>query len=134
MALNGRETYRNMEEAESMIHKLKSVGQQLRFWYENTINEPDKFLTVQTFDDVMLLCDGVPAFTSYIFDVIPPEASSMGFTPKRISQDPLEATFSDLRQRGGGTDNITVLSIAYNLRTINCNHLNTFLQILGIEL
>jgi hypothetical protein len=37
----------------------------------------------------------------------------IGFTPTVISQDTLESTFGDLRQRGGGTQIITVLSIAY---------------------
>lgn len=102
-------------------------------WHDATIDSPDRFLTTETFEDAMLLCNGIPAFMQYVWDVLSAEVPNAGFRPTVISQDGLEQTFGALRQRGGGTQNITVYSLAFNLRSINCNILNDFMQSLNIE-
>lgn len=116
-----------------MIDKLEWVSEELMSWRNSTVRAPERFLTTETYEDVMLLAQGMPAFVSYVLTVLSEEVPGIGFSPKVISQDSLEQTFGALRQRGGGTQNITVLSIAYNLRSINCNILNGFMQMLDID-
>jgi hypothetical protein len=132
-AMNSRRLYFNHIEAETVFERLASVSKQLNLWHENTIDAPEKFLTMETYEDIMLICRGIPPFMSYVWEIIGQDVPDIGFSPKMISQDSLESTFGDLRQRGGGTQNITVLSVAYNLRTINCNILNAFLQAFSID-
>lgn len=132
LSMNDRRVHFNPDDAKSSIENLAWAAEELRMWRDNTEGAPEKFLTDETYQDMMILCRGIPLFMSYIWEVLAGVVPGAGFRPKVISQDPLEKTFGNLRQRSGGTQNITVLGIAYNLRSINANVLNRFKIMLNI--
>lgn len=128
LAMNARQSYTSEVDASPVLSKLSWVGDQLHGWYQRTTKEErrsSKFLTSETYEDALLICEGVPAFAKYVFTILSPIVPGGKFKPKVLSQDPLEKTFGVLRQNGGGTQHITVKTIAYNLRTVNCNVLNS---------
>lgn len=125
--MNDRRTYHDASEAQNVLQGLMWVGEQLKLWRQRTQNRNDIFLTSQTYFDLMLVCEGVPFFAYYVWTSIENgKMPDVGFRPKTLSQDPLEQTFGDLRQRGGGDNDITLMSAAYNLRSINLNKLTAF--------
>jgi len=127
LAMNDRRVYRNEEEAKRPISGLEWVTEEMQKWRKATIGRRDKFITKQTFDDVMLITEGVPAFMRYVWDFLSKHVPNAGVMLRLLSQDPLEKTFGALRQRGGGTQHVTVYSIAYNIRGINFGLLSDFM-------
>jgi hypothetical protein len=127
LCMNNSHAYLNENQADRIIKGLKWVKERLAQWKENTLEDPDKFLTPQTYEDVMLIVDGSLDFMHYIWNVISQSVPNSPYIPRIISQDLLENTFGILRYDGGGTDHITVMSIAYNIRMLNCNVLSEFM-------
>lgn len=139
LRMNSRRRYTSEKDAEECIMGLKWVSERLDQWRDATISDPRRFMTQQTHYDAKLVCDGIPKFINYLFenvandDVFEGNRDAVVFMPKVISQDPLECTFGALRQRCGGTQKISVLGLAYNMRSINCNIVYDFMQRLNIE-
>lgn len=131
--MNNGWRYKNVKEANRILTGLEYVKESLDFWRARTTDQPDKFLTEPTAFGITNLVNGVPRFMDYIWNVLSKEVEGAFFRPKVISQDPLELTFSQLRERNGSDPNIPVISLAFNLRTINMNHLNHYMAYLGME-
>lgn len=133
LSMNDHRRYSNATEAEATTNRLIWVMDELSKWKENTEFTPERFLTVETYEDTMRLCRAMPEFIDYVCDVVAFDLDKAGFQPRKMSQDPLERAFGDLRQRSGGTQNMTVMGLAYNLRSINENVLNGFKLNLDID-
>lgn len=80
-----------------------------------------RFVTMQCYEDLTVLCKGMPQFLDYLFDQF--RGAPAVFIPKRYSQDRLERDFSILRSKAGGTLNPTVYCLAYTLKCLNMNRL-----------
>lgn len=126
LSMNDHRRYSTASEAEATMDRLRWVKAELSMWRENTERMPERFLTEETYEDTILACRIMPEFIDYACNVVETDLETGGFQPRKLSQDPLERVFGDLRQRSGGTQNMTVMGLAYNLRSINENILNGF--------
>jgi hypothetical protein len=79
------------------------------------------FITEQCYQDLSLICKGVPELLEYIL----PRFSGSQIQPRLITQDILEGDFSVLRTRAGSGMNPTVYDAAYCLKSINVNRLSS---------
>lgn len=82
-----------------------------------------RFISSECYEDLILICKGVPQFIHYVFHNL--NGVAVNFCPKLISQDLLENDFSQLRGSAGGGANPTLYCAAYCLRTLNLNALNS---------
>lgn len=133
LAMNDWRLYFNEEDAKPVTETLAWVMDEVERWKDKTEYTPQRFLTDETYTDLMLLYRGIPEFMSYVRQVVSEEVPEIGFRPKIVSQDLLERTFGNIRQRTGGTQNITVLGLAYNLRSVNMNMLNGHKLMLDVD-
>lgn len=82
-----------------------------------------RFITWQCYQDMSIICNGVPQFIGYLFHGLDADVP-IRFCPKRITQDNLEGDFCLLRHRAAGAgSNPTVYDVAFTLKSINKSRL-----------
>lgn len=84
-----------------------------------------RFITWPCYQDLSIVCNGVPQFIEYIFTSLDVDPKlTITFCPKYITQDHLERDFCILRHRAAGAGgNPTIYDVAFTLKAINKSRL-----------
>jgi hypothetical protein len=131
--LNSRQVYPSYSDTAKFRAELWQIRQYFRDWRKEIDRAKkhassaaerkqisNRFITWQCYEDLELICSGLPVFLDYIYnELVPPQGFKVSFNAHHLTQDRLENDFSILRSYAGGSGHPTVYAAAYELKRLN---------------